>query len=149
MQISACIRQIRHSNHGPYGHEVNEPVYRSIVPKKGVDRLFPSTHREEISLLKILALAEVASDVNLATCSVHWARNISPHPAHKNKCEAPAAMDTVTAVGRKTMVSDSRMRVKTFRDLKTLSPRLHNFFYCRCVGFLLQFNIAHFTLGAI
>jgi hypothetical protein len=78
MEIYACIRQVRNSNHGPYGLEVNEPVHRSIVPKKGVDRLFPSTHREEISLLKILALAEVASDVNFATCSVHWARNISP-----------------------------------------------------------------------
>jgi hypothetical protein len=42
--------------------------------------LFLNTRREEISLLKILALAEVASDVNRATCSLQWASCISPYP---------------------------------------------------------------------
>jgi hypothetical protein len=81
IQISDYISWILDSSHRPNVYEANEQLYRSSGQKKGVDRLFPSTHREEISLLKILALAEVASDVNRATCSVHWARNISsPYP---------------------------------------------------------------------
>jgi hypothetical protein len=64
--------------------------------KEGDDRLFLSTGREEISRQKILALAEVAGDVNRATCCVQWAKNISP-PSQKNKREAPTAVDTVTA----------------------------------------------------
>jgi hypothetical protein len=104
--------------------------------------LFFSAHLEEISLLKILALAEVANGVNFATCSVQWARNLPPH--HPPPCpqkQVRGAMDT--AVGRK--VSHPRMRVKTFRDLKTLSPSLHRFFYCNCVEFYssLTFHTLH------
>jgi hypothetical protein len=90
--------------------------------------LFLSARREEISLLKILALAEVASDVNRAACCVHWARIISsPPPRHKNKRAAPAAMDTVTVVTGNTMVSRSRMggeNFQRFKDLLAMSSQL-------------------------
>jgi len=57
-----------------------QALCRSTAQQKGDDRLFLSGRLEEISLQKILALAEVASDVNRATCSVQWAKNISPYP---------------------------------------------------------------------
>jgi hypothetical protein len=57
-----------------------QPLCSSTTQQKGDDRLFLSSGREEISLQKILELAEVASDVNRATCSVQWAKNISPYP---------------------------------------------------------------------
>ena len=57
--------------------------------KEGDDRLFLSTGREEISRQKILALAEVAGDVNRATCCVQWAKNISPLPTKTSARRLP------------------------------------------------------------
>lgn len=107
--------------------------------------MFLVTRREEISLLKNLALAEVASDVNRATCSVQWARIISPDP-QKQARRPPQCKLLLQSWGLGWLHAEPRGRnTRTFRDLKTLVLRLNIFIVISLS--LLQFYIPHVTLG--